>query len=109
MKYSINNLSTFKTESFHDFAVSKINCNYENHTVEIPLLSRSRSCLFFFSDVKGLSISIEEPWGEGIYIADILCKKAINKSENLFDFVVLVNSGDRIAISCTAFEVKQYQ
>ncbi len=106
MRYNINNLSLFESGLFHDYSVSKINCDYENHVVEIPIVGQNDSCWLFFSDVKGLSVSIEEPWGEGIYVSEIIYKIATDMPENAFDFIVQVNSGDKITVSCTEFEVK---
>ncbi len=106
MKYSIDNLNLLRTESFHDYAISEIKCDYDNHVVTIPLSEKAPPYLFNFFGVKHLSVSIDEPWGEGVYVSDIYFDTEINK-EGVFNMVLLINSGDKIEVTCTDFEFEQ--
>ncbi len=107
--FNIENLAELSAESFHDFAISTINCDYENHIVYMPLSGASRQNELFivkFFDVKNLSVGLEEPWGDGIYISDIRYVTPVDIANRYFDVILQLNSGDMITVVCTKFGIQ---
>jgi hypothetical protein len=59
-------------------------------------------------------MGFEEPWGEGIYINEILivCDPSVFKLNSDIKFInvsIILNSGDIIKICCETFEYEEYR
>lgn len=106
MEFSIDNLNMLDPRLFHDHAISIIKCDYENHLVELPLLCSSNNnkvLLLRFFGVSDFSVSINEPWGEGVYVVDTRSTCKPHTSNETFEIVFQINSGDEIRITCINF------
>jgi hypothetical protein len=115
MKITSDTIKQFDSSIFHDTVVSTIVCDYEHHLIKIPLLGslkngESLNIYLSFEETISFSMSFEEPWGEGIYINEIvILENNINSISNtsLIKVSITLNSGDIINISCKTMEYKK--
>ena len=113
MKITLATLSFFDHTGFHDSEVSQLDVDYANHCARIPLKlplpnDASKKTSMIFGNVKSLRINIDEKWGPGVYIHDIIVKDGIIKQDNegqAFSTTILLNSGDEIHIVCESIEI----
>lgn len=108
MKITIESLSKFDSQQFHDCAISTIECNYDTHVVVLPLLYSpytevAEKKIIIFNDITHVSIEVEEPWGEGIYICDM--QLVLTDNKDLLSVAIQLNSGDKIKIHCKSFQI----
>jgi hypothetical protein len=114
MKITPDTISKFDTSLFHDCALSKITCDYTNHSVQMPLLlspynDESVAILLLFGCTRSFEIELEEPWGEGIYVNDILITRNIpalspTSNADIISVIITLNSGDTIKIRSETLE-----
>lgn len=108
IKINSNSKQYLNNLDIHDSVVEDINCNYDQHIVNIPLLLQSPKnkgipSNLRFIDVKQLDISIYEPWGAGFYLNEL----TIEEINTHLKFVLLLNSGDKISIIAREMEYTQ--
>ncbi|KRQ86778.1 hypothetical protein ABG79_01269 [Caloramator mitchellensis] len=97
----------------HDGEIKKIICDYDQHMIIIPIsfIMKNNDKKFIeliLDNVYYFDISMYEPWGEGIYISDIMINDDSLISSRFegrecidndcFEFIIILNSGDKIRI-----------
>lgn len=101
----------------HDAEIDKITCDYYTHRIEIPVkLGEKKNCgkkaVLIFEGVQYVDISLNEPWGSGIYINEVSVIDGTEITNRLVDYQpnkecfclrILLNSGDRINILNSKF------
>jgi hypothetical protein len=84
--------------NLHDAKVAKIICDYDEGTVEMPIIMDGKyqyPALLKFENILHLDVYRKEPWGQGRYISTV----NINDVEGeYFKVSMLLNSGDEVNI-----------
>jgi len=113
MKITLSSVTLWDLSVYHDREVSQFIVDYANHCVQIPLKlhaknGASEKTSMMFRNVKSLRMNIDEKWGPGIYIYEIVIKDNITSNDNegqAFSTTILLNSGDEIDIVCESIEI----
>lgn len=104
------NLSEIKTIYFHDAEISRIICDYIEHTVRMPIKLYKRDGMkeaeITFENIVNVDISLAEPWGAGMYVNGVAAESievrtgfnAVLNSTDYFKVCFELNSGDNINI-----------
>lgn len=85
----------------HDAEVSKIICDYDKGTLEMPIIIAEKdqyAALLKFEDILHIEINRREPWGAGIYIFEVNVDDA---EGDAFKVSILLNSGDEFNITAS--------
>ncbi|SDF84523.1 hypothetical protein [Sporomusa acidovorans] len=91
-------IEEIKNINFHDAKISKIVCDYDEGTVEMPIImddTHQYAALLNFKDVMYVKIDRKEPWGPGCYISTLDVEDA---KGDCFKVSILLNSGDEVII-----------
>lgn len=72
--FSKKEIREIKNINFHDAEISKIICDYDNGTVEMPIImddTHQYAALLKFENILHLEVNRKEPWGMGINIFEV--------------------------------------
>jgi hypothetical protein len=84
--------------NFHDAEIAKIICDYDEGTVEMPIIMNDMleyAALLKFENIVHIEVNRKEPWGPGNYISTLNVDDA---EEDYFRVSILLNSGDEVNI-----------
>ena len=96
--FSKKEICEIQNINFHDAKISKIICDYDEGTVEMPIVmddTHQYPALLKFENVAHIEINRKEPWGPGSYISSLDVYDAEN---DYFKVSILFNSGDEVNI-----------
>ena len=96
--FSKREIENIQNINFHDAKVSKIICDYDAGTVEMPVImdnTHRYAALLRFENILHIEVNHKEPWGAGCYISSL---DVYDAEGNYFKVTILLNSGDEVNI-----------
>ena len=94
-------IEEIKSINFHDAKISKIICDYDEGTVEMPIIMDDKhqyAALLKFENIVHIEVARKEPWGPGCYISTF----DVNETDgDYFKVSILLNSGDEVNVTAS--------
>ncbi|VBB05623.1 Hypothetical protein LUCI_0833 [Lucifera butyrica] len=96
--FSKKEIDKIQNVNFHDAKISKIISDYDEGTVEMPIImddTHQYAALLKFENVAYVEVNRKEPWGPGCYIFTL---NVDDDEGDYFKVSILLNSGDKVII-----------
>ncbi|HAK74513.1 MAG TPA: hypothetical protein DCP36_14935 [Sporomusaceae bacterium] len=95
----VSEKSKLQKINFHDAFIAKIICDYDNGTVEMPIIMDDKgryNAFLKFENVVYVEINRREPWGPGINVISLDIEEV---EGDLLKVNIVLSSGDEINIT----------
>lgn len=90
----------------HDAELGLVTVNYKDQVTTVKLCYAGYyDATILFSKVKHVDVTIDEPWGGGIYVSSV----ETNKLNGDFKASILLNSGDEITVVAEEVTIEGYE